>query len=98
MENTLNLSFQGAGEVRDLFSEAGAATNKDRVRLVIEGDLTEIGEEGVSIVPDTVVKVTVVNKAEPEEDVEGDTSGDDEELPGMVVLMGKDKEKDVADA
>lgn len=93
MENILNLSFDGAGEVRELFSKAGANNNGDRVKITLEADITELGEEGAMLVPDTIASVSMVKEAEPANEVDtppgSSPSGD--EVPGMVLVMDKKK-------
>ena len=95
MENSLNLSFEGAEEIRSLVSEAGIS-GKGRARITLEVDVTEVTEEGLMAVPDTIESVDKIesDKDGGEEDAEyEEDSGED--TPGMVLVMSKrDKEKD----
>lgn len=84
MENIINLSFEGAGEVSSLFSDAGASTG-GKVRIVIEADITELTEEGAMLVPDSIESVTSTDPAGSEADEAKDATGMTEDVPGADV-------------
>lgn len=99
MDNTINLSFEDAGEVSSLFSDAGA-TSGGKFRICLEGTITEITEEGVMMVPDTVESVTSTDPEGAEGDAAADASEatDDisevsEDVPSMVQVMEKKMKK-----
>ena len=100
MENIINLSFEGAEEVRSLFSEAGADGGK-KVKITIEASLTELTEEGAMLVPDSVESVFLMEDGEePEAKPEPEETGEvteEEDAPGMVVLMNKKKKAESGD-
>lgn len=95
MDNILNLSFKGADEVRELFSESGVGDNGQRVRITLEASMTEINEEGAMLVPDTVEVVETIEEDAPDAGGAGvETALSGEDVPGMVlVLGGKGKKK-----
>lgn len=96
MENALNINFEGSGESRDLFSEAGVSA-PGRARVTVEADLIEMTDEGAMLIPDKILSVESMDAAEDaggEDDTPSESGSDenDEDTPGMVLVMkGKDK-------